>query len=155
MKCKSKIMDLDVIGFELIKRAADASNWIPKQYTCSDWINDVCNFLRFGSGNLIDKDRSITNTIYELEKEVHFTNSNRMFILITDIIYLIGCIKQYIKDNDKLAIEKNTLLDYAMSRGHDGNCAIRQCGHEFKCTCGYNNLMEKMHNTGIVKCAKK
>lgn len=144
MSNSKNTLDIDTITLELIKRAANNSNWIPEQYTRSEWTNDVCNFLQFGSRNFIDEDRSIIDRLRELEKEVHFSNSDRAFISISDIIYLIGCIKQYTDDNNKLLKNNKALLKYIRSRGHYENCAIIQCGKEFKCTCEYSKLMDEI-----------
>lgn len=40
------VIDLDANAWESIKQAANESPWIPPQYFMSDWVADVCEFLR-------------------------------------------------------------------------------------------------------------
>jgi hypothetical protein len=41
-------IDLDKIMWESIQKAAEESNWIPKEYCMNDWVYDVQDFLRNG-----------------------------------------------------------------------------------------------------------
>lgn len=42
-------IDLEQELWDLIKRAAEESNWIPKEhYFMNDWVSDVCQYLREG-----------------------------------------------------------------------------------------------------------
>lgn len=40
------VHDLDAQSWQAIKQAVAESTWIPPEYTCDDWVNDVCRFLR-------------------------------------------------------------------------------------------------------------
>jgi len=41
------VIDLDQCDWEAIKQAANESKWMPKDlYYQSDWVSDVCAFLR-------------------------------------------------------------------------------------------------------------
>lgn len=42
------VIDLEKTAWESIKKAAEESNWIPREhYMLSDWVDDVCRMLRF------------------------------------------------------------------------------------------------------------
>ena len=41
-------IDLDVVDWETIQKAADESNWMPNEYMRNEWVADVCNFLKYG-----------------------------------------------------------------------------------------------------------
>lgn len=40
------VWDVDKELWETIKKAAEESNWIPKEYYMNDWVYDVCGWLR-------------------------------------------------------------------------------------------------------------
>lgn len=48
-------IDLDKECWADIKRAVDDSKWIPKEYAMSDWVSDVCHFLREGPESFLPK----------------------------------------------------------------------------------------------------
>lgn len=41
------VIDIEEVFWESIKKAANESNWIPKEhYFMNDWVADVCRFLK-------------------------------------------------------------------------------------------------------------
>ena len=45
---ETQIMDFNKIHMDQMVQAAEDSSWIPKEYSRSDWVADVCQFLRKG-----------------------------------------------------------------------------------------------------------
>lgn len=43
-----QVIDVDVLCWRNIKRAALESTWIPPEYYMNDWVSDVCSYLRKG-----------------------------------------------------------------------------------------------------------
>ena len=41
-------IDLDAVAMQQMRQAAAESTWMPSEYSGSDWISDVCRWLRDG-----------------------------------------------------------------------------------------------------------
>lgn len=65
-------IDLDAIAMQQMRQAAAESTWMPAEYSGSDWISDVCRWLRDGPPQAEPKREPLTALrILEIEADAN------------------------------------------------------------------------------------
>jgi len=97
-------IDLDAVAMQQMRQAAAESTWMPAEYSGSDWISDVCRWLRDGPPQAEPKREPLSEPLSEEQMRA---------VLIAEARWIAAQAGE--KDPDSLAVDEEMLAQVMLA----------------------------------------